>query len=123
MKTKKTLIKALIVLLSLSLFTLPMLANASGIVESLNPETGKIQGEQGKFTNRLLGIIQFVGVAVALGMLIIIGIRYVAAPAEEKGKIKDTAIGYLFGAVCIFGATFLLRAISSLVSTLGTNTK
>ena len=119
MKTKKTLIKALIVLLSLSLFALPMLANATGIVNSLKPATEQIQGEQGDFTNKLLGIIQFVGIAIALGMLIIIGIRYVAAPAEEKGKIKDTAIGYLFGAVCIFGATFLLRAIASLISNLG----
>lgn len=116
MKTKKTLIKSLIVLLSVSLFALPMLANATDLVGKLEPK--QPTNTQTDFTNKLLGIIQFVGVAVALGMLIIIGIRYVAAPAEEKGKIKDTAIGYLFGAVCIFGATFLLRAIGNLVNSL-----
>lgn len=120
MKTKKTLIKALIVLLSLSLFALPMLANAdsdsSKLVTDLNPS--QPTGSQNEFAKKLLGIIQFVGIAVALGMLIIIGIRYVAAPAEEKGKIKDTAIGYLFGAVCIFGATFLLKAIAGLIDSL-----
>lgn len=69
----------------------------------------------------ILGLIQFVGVAIALGMLIVIGIQYVTASSTKKGEIKDTAINYLFGAVCIFAATGILEGVKNLVVSLNKN--
>lgn len=69
----------------------------------------------------ILGLIQFVGVAIALGMLIVIGIQYVTASSSKKGEIKDTAINYLFGAVCIFAAAGILQGIKGLVTTINKN--
>ena len=66
--------------------------------------------------SNILGLIQFVGVAIALGMLIVIGIQYVTASSSKKGEIKDTAINYLFGAVCIFAAAGILEGVKNLVT-------
>lgn len=60
---------------------------------------------------KILGYIQAIGVAVALAMLIIIGIQYVAASAEKRASIKDQAITYVFGAFCIFAAVAILEII------------
>ena len=66
--------------------------------------------------SNVLGLIQFVGVAIALGMLIVIGIQYVTASSSKKGEIKDTAINYLFGAVGIFAAAGILEGVKNLVN-------
>lgn len=75
-------------------------------------------GQNAGLVSNILGLIQFVGVAIALGMLIVIGIQYVTASSAKKGEIKDTAINYLFGAVCIFAATGILQGIKGLVTTI-----
>lgn len=67
---------------------------------------------------KILGWIQAIGVAVALAMLIIIGIRYVSADAGEKAKIKDQAITYVFGAFCIFAAAAILEIIKNITTAL-----
>ena len=81
----------------------------------------KAAGKNEELVSKILGLIQFVGVAIALGMLIVIGIQYVTASSTKKGEIKDTAINYLFGAVCIFAAAGILEGIKGLVATLNKN--
>lgn len=53
----------------------------------------------------ILGFIQFVGYAIAVGMLIYVGIKYVMASADEKANLKNAMIRYVIGAVLIAGAT------------------
>lgn len=62
---------------------------------------------------KVLSILQLIGVAVGLIMLVVLGIRFIAA--KEKPDIKETTINYLFGAFCIFGATGILSVIQQLV--------
>ena len=57
------------------------------------------------FVEGLLGTIQFVGYAIAIGMLIYAGIRYVMAPANEKADLKSAMIKYVIGAILIAGAS------------------
>ena len=88
-------------------------ALASVAIPQINATAG--QSNAGLVSN-ILGLIQFVGVAIALGMLIVIGIQYVTASSSKKGEIKDTAINYLFGAVCIFAAAGILEGVKNLVT-------
>ncbi len=62
----------------------------------------------------IIGFIQAIGVAVALAMLIIIGIKYVSADSSKKAEIKEQAITYVFGAFCIFAAVAILGIIKNL---------
>lgn len=118
---KKSFLKFAMALTASLLFVMPLAfasSSATGLIGQLKPNTGAIGNGGGSLIKDILGIIQFVGVAIALGMLIIIGIQYVTASAEMKGKIKDTAIGYLFGAICIFASVGILTGVANLVEVL-----
>lgn len=99
--TLLTIVLALISVLSFADVTIP------------KPTPPKDQG----FNNQvgtIIGFIQAIGVAVALGMLIVIGIRYVSADSSKKAEIKEQAITYVFGAFCIFAAVSILGIIQTL---------
>jgi type IV secretory pathway VirB2 component (pilin) len=58
-----------------------------------------------KVGNSILGIIQVVGTVVAIGILMILGIKYMVGSAEEKAAYKKTMMPYIIGAVLIFAAS------------------
>lgn len=113
---KKSVLKTTIALVLAILLTVPTIF----AVQLPQINSGVVDSDQNSLIGRVLGLIQGIAVAIALGMLIIIGIQYVTATGEKKGQIKDTAINYLFGAVCIFAAVVILQGIKSLVDGIGT---
>lgn len=115
---KKSVLKTTIALVLAVLLTVPTIFANSTPVAALPTIDTTAGSSQNQLVSRILGLIQFVAISIALGMLIIIGIQYVTATGEKKGQIKDTAINYLFGAVCIFAAAAILGGIRSLVSTI-----
>lgn len=56
-------------------------------------------------------IVKVVGVAVAIVMLLTLGMKYMISAPEEKGEIKKHAVVYIIGAVVLFGAVGLLNII------------
>ena len=54
--------------------------------------------------NKLLGIFQWIGYAIAVGMLIYVGIKYVLASADGKADLKSSMTKYVIGALAIAGA-------------------
>lgn len=54
--------------------------------------------------NNILAAFQFIGYAIAIGMLIYIGIRYTLSAAEARADMKNTLIKYVIGAIVIAGA-------------------
>ena len=48
--------------------------------------------------------MQWIGYAIAIGMLVFVGIKYVMASANEKADLKNSLIKYVIGAVLIAGA-------------------
>ena len=69
------------------------------------------------FGGNIMGVINVVGVVVAVVVLMVIGIKYMMGSAEEKAEYKKTMIPYLVGAILIFGAS----AITKVVVALGAN--
>lgn len=61
----------------------------------------------------VLGALQWVGYAFAVGMLIYIGIKYVMSAANEKADLKKGAINYVIGAIIIAGASTICGWIVS----------
>lgn len=60
---------------------------------------------------KIMGIINTVGVVVAVVVLMILGIKYMMGSAEEKAEYKKTMIPYVIGAVLIFGATTIANMV------------
>ncbi len=63
------------------------------------------------FGGNIMGVINVVGVVVAVVVLMVIGIKYMMGSAEEKAEYKKTMIPYIVGAVLIFGATTIANVV------------
>lgn len=72
------------------------------------------------FGGNIMGVINVVGVVVAVVVLMVIGIKYMMGSAEEKAEYKKTMIPYIVGAVLIFAGTSLVRVIYSLSTSVST---
>ena len=69
-----------------------------------------------KFTNAsnvVIGVVQVIGTAVAIVMLIWLGIKYVVAAPDEKASIKKSAFIYVIAAIFIFAASNILAIIQN----------
>ena len=66
----------------------------------------------------LVNIITTVGIIVAVIVLLIIGIKYLMGSASEKAEYKKTMIPYLVGAVIIFGASAIAKAVIAMTASI-----
>lgn len=110
---KKTKIIILTVL-AVIMIILPLTVSASQI----DPDRYKSDGPSAEdvkdmyaFGGAIAGVIQIVGTIVSVGTMIIIGIRYVAASADEKAEYRERMIPYFIGAVLLFGASNIVNII------------
>lgn len=78
------------------------------------PEGTEIQDVGG----RILGVLQTVGVVLAVIILVILGIKYMMGSAEEKAEYKKTMVPYLVGAVFIFAAPIIANIVYNFVKSL-----
>lgn len=67
---------------------------------------------------KLMGVIQVVGVVVAVIILMILGIKYMMGSAEEKAEYKKTMIPYLVGAILIFAASTIANVVYQFATSL-----
>lgn len=90
------------------------------VVYGLTPDelTGeKIDsGELKNFGNRIIGVLQAIGIVLSVIILIILGIKYMMGSAEEKAEYKKTMIPYLVGAVFIFLAPQIAGIVYSFLN-------
>ena len=59
----------------------------------------------------LIGIIRVIGIIVTVVTLMILGIKYMTGSVQEKADYKKTMIPYLIGAILIFGASAIAKAV------------
>lgn len=111
MKKVVKIISLSLILLIMCLYTVSFAHNFSGLERVSNPTGG--EGLLGP-ANKILGVIYVVAIAMSVGMLIIIGLRYVISSPEQKADLKAKAIPYLIGAVLVFGTANIVRFISTM---------
>ena len=71
-----------------------------------------------KFGQNLMGVLQTVGVIVAVLILIVLGIKYMMGSSEEKASYKKTMMPYFIGALLLFGASTFAGMIIDLAKSL-----
>lgn len=67
----------------------------------------------GNMANAILSVVQVVGIAVAVIMLIVLAIKYISAAPSDKADIKKHAVVYVVGAVVLFGAAGIMEIIKN----------
>ena len=75
------------------------------IIFAFDPGIGNpspsVPSDIGTLAKKFLGAIQWIGYAIAIGMLIYIGVKYVMSAANEKANMKQALINYIIGALII----------------------
>ena len=84
-----------------------------GIDEALS-EAGRVTD----FASTIIAVIRTIGIIVTVITLMIMGIKYMTASVEERADYKKSMIPYLIGAVLIFGASAIAKAVIAMTSTL-----
>ncbi len=99
------------------LMTIAMLAMmCCNVVFAYSSITPKVEAPGGADTTAgtIIGAMQWFGYAIAIGMLVFIGIKYVMASANEKADLKNALIRYVIGAVLIVFAVTIAGWVFSL---------
>ncbi len=112
-KTLKILSIILIAVLMVTMMSTVVMAtsDASGQVEDLFNKDA--EGTDGIMNvgGRIVSIVTTIGIIVAVVVLLVLGIKYMMGSAAEKAEYKKTMIPYLVGALLIFGASAIAKAI------------
>lgn len=86
-----------------SIMCMIALMTSSALAFSGITTTPTAPGSAATTASSIIGYIQWIGYAIAVGMLVYIGIKYVMASANEKADLKNSLIKYVIGSVLIVG--------------------
>lgn len=106
-KTVKMLTMLATVLLVISIGASTVFALTPTEIEIVEPTSTDIQDLGGK----IIGILQTIGVVLAVVIMAVLGIKYMMGSAEEKAEYKKTMIPYIVGAACIFLAPTIANIV------------
>lgn len=71
----------------------------------------------------ILGIIQVIAVAVAVIMLVVLAVKYMAAAPGEKADVKKSLTVYIVGALILFAGAGLLNIIQTVANDINSKTE
>ncbi len=121
MKKNNNLIKISVLLILITVFILfsYTISKAESITinpEQFNPGTNIGSEKLSNIGGVVLGIINAIGAFVAVGMLMVMGIKFMLGSIEEKAEYKSLMFPYVLGAILLFSGTTLLNLIYRLVT-------
>lgn len=96
-----------------------VLCISTNVYAEINPvsvvSTPSSEGTDTLYTigNTILGIVQVVGIGVAVIALLILGIKYMYTSPDEKADIKKQLIPFIIGGFLVFGATSLVKIVET----------
>lgn len=97
-----------------------MVSNVAFAAPGFEPKelTGEAinSGEAKNLGNKIVGMIQTVGVIIAVVIVLVLGIKYMMGSASEKAEYKKTMIPYLVGAVLLFAGATIVNVIYQVVT-------
>ena len=92
--------------------------SATSAISSGKGDTTNASASIGNMASAIINIVQIVGMAVAVVMLIVLAIKYISAAPSDKAEIKKHAVVYVVGAIVLFAATGILEIIKNFASAL-----
>lgn len=61
--------------------------------------------------DKIMGLVQGVGIGIAVIILVVLGIKYMVGSSEERAEYKKTFIPYIVGAILVGGAATIANAV------------
>ena len=125
----KALLKTLkiITILAIIIFLFTPICLAGGTPTTIDPNEWKPDNLQMEDYDEvvdvavvIIAVIRYVGVAVSIIVLLIIGIKYMTGTVQEKAEYKKTMIPYIIGALLIFAATTIVNVLYGMFANIST---
>ena len=110
-KLTKILTVILLVAMVLTSFTTIVKASYSDQVDGLFDVEAEGTENIMNVGGNIVSIVTTIGIIVAVVVLLVLGIKYMMGSASEKAEYKKTMIPYLVGALLIFGASAIAKAV------------
>ncbi len=110
-KLTKILTIILLVAIMLTVQTVVVKATYSEQVEGLFDVEAEGTDNIMNVGGNIVSIVTTIGIIVAVVVLLVLGIKYMMGSASEKAEYKKTMIPYLVGALLIFGASAIAKAV------------
>lgn len=126
MKLKKIIVSIIITILII--FSFSITSNAVKIDDAIDTADGFLQhgttnpideGQLKTFSIDLFNIFSTVGGALAIGIGMYLGIKFMMASAEDKAKVKEALVPYVAGCIVIFGAMGIWKLAIVLLRQIG----
>lgn len=112
---KLSKIFAVLLILAIAMIAFTTVANATaGDVANIFQKAEESDVDTGDMTTvagNIVNIITWVGIIVAIIVLLVLGIKYMMGSAEEKAEYKKTMMPYIVGAALIFAASAFAQVI------------
>ena len=115
-----TIILIIAMVFSVTIGTISMASSSDSaevVGELFNGGSADTSGIKG-FGANVVDIITTIAIIVAVVVLLVLGIKYMMGSAAEKAEYKKTMIPYLIGAVLVFGAAAIARAVTIMSQTI-----
>ena len=118
---KKSIIVLVIAVLLIALCSSNVFAESasySDMISTINTkgDSSEASGKALIIVGAILAIAKVIAVGVALIMLVVLAIKYMAASAGDKAEIKKHAVVYVTGALVLFGSAGILSIIEQFAS-------
>lgn len=68
---------------------------------------------------QIVGLIRTIGTIISVGVLVVLGIKYMTASPEGKADYKGTMVPYVVGAVVLVASTWIATAVYNVASGIG----
>lgn len=113
--------------LSVLMIVLMVVATCTNVFAKVDVNQIKSDGNTGadntiqNIGSTILSIITGVGMVLAVVLVAVLGIKYMMGSTEEKSEYKKSMIPYLVGAVLVFGASAIGKAVVGFGSTITGN--
>ena len=113
-----------VLMIALLVVSISSVCFASGLLDpdSIQGQSSNASDSIQDISGIILGIVQVIGIAVAVIMLVVLAIKYLSAAPSEKADIKKSAFVYVIGALLLFGGVALLNIIKDAGERLETET-
>ncbi len=114
----KSKVMRIISIALIAIFALMMLSQVAFAAE-LNTSSFTREDKSGasnavtNIIGSIINIAQIIGMGVAIIMLVVLAIQYIAAAPEGKAEIKKNATIYIVGAIILFAAAAILEIIKN----------
>ena len=117
--SKKIKLLTTILMAMVIVATISNVVFGADIISSLGSvDPNNVSGAQQitKLGGTIVGILQVLGIVVAVVVLLVIGIKYMMGSAEEKAEYKKVMIPYIVGALLIFASTTIVNVVYNMFS-------